>query len=311
MNSRQLEYVLAVSETMSFSKAAKKLYVSQPSLSQYIKKVESEIGADIFVRTTPLKLTYVGEIFVKYANAIMNEEKKLETEMADISNNKLGKIRIGAGPVNSALGLPYVIERFSKEYPDISVVIEESGETELLGLLDSGEVDIVLTVMNPPVSDMRIVEEVEREQYVLVVPSSLDTKNSEYMKEKKENKRDLPLIDINECRHLPYIMQDQAMPAYIIFEELCRKRGFMPKTKVVCKNVNTAIQLAGRGIGACFVPSSITGELPQDKLHSYNVIGSETGRVIKIIYRKSMNLSQIHERFIEAIRMFYKDNPEV
>lgn len=305
MNSRQLEYVLTVSETLSFSEAAKQLYVSQPSLSQYIKKVEAEIGADIFVRTTPLKLTYEGEIFVRYAKTVLEEEKQLALEMADISENRSGEIKIGAGPLNSSVVLPSILDNIISRYPNLKIIITEAGETELVELLDTGEVDIVLTVMNLQPSETQVVEEVAREQYVLVVPTSLDPYVGEYKVKEIKSSEDLPVININECRNLPYIMQNQSMPAHIIFEDLCRNNGFVPQTKVTCKNINTAVQLAKKGIGACFIPFSVVAELPRKYFHCYRVEGNGAGRIVKTIYRKSMRLTKMQEDLLAEIRNFY------
>lgn len=306
MNSRQLEYVLAVSETMSFSEAAKQLYVSQPSLSQYVKKVEAEIGAEIFVRTTPLKLTYEGEIFVRYAKTVLNEEKQLALEMADINENRGGELKIGAGPLNSSVILPSILSPIINQYPGIQINITEAGETELMELLETGEVDIVLTVMSVQSSDARVVEEVAREQYVLVVPIALDVSTREYPNKTMKSPEELPTIPISEYKELPYIMQRQSMPANIIFEDLCRSNGFMPQTKVICKNVNTAVQLAKRGIGACFIPFSVVTELPQKYFHCYRIEGNKADRVIKTVYRKSMKLTIIQQDVLARIRNFYQ-----
>lgn len=303
MNTRQLEYIVAISETLSFSETAKQLYVSQPSLSQYVKKVEAEIGADIFIRTTPLKLTYQGEIFVRYAKKVLEEEKRLKLNLADILDNKEGVITIGTGPLNAALVIPEITDEFLKRYPDIKVNVSESAESDLLDLLDNGTVDILLTVMNPQILDNYVVEEVAREHYVLAVPPKLDRKADEYVCINDE----LPIININECRYLSYIMQTNLMPAHIIFENLCRKEGFSPQTKVTCKNINTAIHFAGMGIGACFIPSSVLPSL-KDELNCYRLEGDDANRVIKIIYRKSMNLTVIQNEYIKTIRAFYNKN---
>ena len=71
MNTRQLQYILMIASTGSFSEAAKRLYVSQPSLSQYVHKLETELGVNLFERTNPLRLTYAGEVYVEAAKGIL------------------------------------------------------------------------------------------------------------------------------------------------------------------------------------------------------------------------------------------------
>lgn len=305
MNTRQLEYIIAVSDTLSFSEAAKKLFVSQPSLSQYVKKVEEEIGNEIFVRTTPLKLTYQGEIFVRYAKKVLEEELQFKAAMKDISDNEAGVITIGAGPLNSEIVLPEIIASFTELYPNIEVNVLEYAESDLIEALDKGEIDLLLTVMSPQIQDNYIIEEVMREQYVLAIPQRLDPKASTYLRENyKDSVGSFPIINIKECKNLPYIMQTSMMPAHGIFVNLCRREGFLPKSKITCKNINTAINLAKRGTGACFIPSSVTTAI-SDELNFYKVEGNEANRVIKIISRKSMKASIVQETFVSLIRKYY------
>lgn len=306
MNTRQLEYIKAVADTMSFSEAAKALYVSQPSLSQYVKKVEDEIGTEIFVRTTPLKLTYQGEIFLRFAKKVLAEEKELNLFMEDISVNKIGSVRVGAGPLNSSVVLPKITCDFLKDYSNVKVNISEAVESELIECLDRGEVDLILTVMTPQIPDNYIMEEVAREQYVLAVPQTLDKRNDlySYKRDAELGIDGLPLINIKECRDLPYIMQTSQMPAHNIFEALCRSEGFLPSEKITVKNINTAIQMANEGLGACFIPSSVMNAL-DDRINCYRLEGNSANRVIKIIYRRSMIPSGVQQAFMEAIREYY------
>lgn len=304
MNIRQLEYVVAVYDTLSFSEAAKQLYVSQPSLSQYVKKIEKEIGTEIFMRTTPLKPTYQGEIFVRYAKHVLEEQRQFEIMMNDIAENKAGSIELGAGPLNSSTVVPRLTEAFIREYPEVEINICEEKEEGLIELLDSGEVDIILTVMDPPVDSNYVIEEVAREQYILAIPEQLDPFHTPCGKRKDWKSTDIPPIDIKACREIPYIMQTNMMPAHIIFENLCRGQGFIPKSKVICKNVNTAVAFARTGVGACFVPFSIVNEV-REGLNYYKIAGNEENRIIRVIYRKSMALSRIQEAYVEKVREYF------
>ncbi len=304
MNTRQLEYVVAVYETRSFSEAAKQLYVSQPSLSQYVKKIEQEIGTEIFVRTTPLKLTYQGEIFVRYAKRVLEEEKQLEAVMNDISANRTGCINLGAGPLNSSTVVPRLTADFIREYPDVEINICEEQEEGLAELLDSGETDFILTVMEPPVDSNYVIEEVAREQYVLAIPAGLDVVNDPRASGKVKKYQEIPSLHIGVCRKIPYIMQADRMPAHVIFENLCREEGFVPKAKVICRNINTAVAFAQTGAGACFVPFGTVKER-ETGLNCYRVEGDDSDRVIRLIYRKSMALSQLQKAYMEKVRAYF------
>ncbi len=98
MNSRQLQYVTTVAETGSISAAAQKLYISQPSLSQYIQKIEGELGIELFERTSPLRLTTAGKVYVETAKNILLEQSELEKVIGDIKDYKYGSLTIGTTP---------------------------------------------------------------------------------------------------------------------------------------------------------------------------------------------------------------------
>ena len=97
MTSQQIEYVLAVAEQRSFSKAAQKLYVTQPALSQYVMNIEKQLGVQLFDRSTsPIRLTQAGEAFVRSAEQIKVIEDNLMNELSDIAEIKSGSLKIGA-----------------------------------------------------------------------------------------------------------------------------------------------------------------------------------------------------------------------
>ena len=102
------EYVLAVEKYKSFSKAAKELYISQPSLSASVKRIETEIGAPLFDRsTTPLSLTEIGEKYIKCATDIANIEENFESFVSNSINMLTGEIKIGGSSMFSSFVLPH------------------------------------------------------------------------------------------------------------------------------------------------------------------------------------------------------------
>ena len=103
MELRQLRYMLAVAEEKSFSQAAKKLYIAQPHLSQYIQKLETQLGVKLFDRSrTPLTLTLAGEQFAQKARQILRLNNNLLQQMKDYTEEKNGRLVLGISPVRSA-----------------------------------------------------------------------------------------------------------------------------------------------------------------------------------------------------------------
>ena len=128
MNIKHAQYMLTVMQEGSITAAAKKLYISQPSLSQMIKLVETNLGTAIFNRSTdPITLTYAGQKYIEAAKQILTINNNLQKEIDEINHEDHGTIRLGI-PVQRAMQvLPYVLPRFMKQYPYVDIDLQEHG----------------------------------------------------------------------------------------------------------------------------------------------------------------------------------------
>ena len=132
---RYKSYVNEVYKEKSFSKAAENLYISQPSLSARIIKLEEELGMPIFDRSTsPLRLTEFGEVYMEALREVDAIERRIENYISDISHLRTGKLTIGASNVFAAYVIPPLISKFQKRYPEVKIRLIE-GNTETLEAL--------------------------------------------------------------------------------------------------------------------------------------------------------------------------------
>ena len=120
MTTQQIQYIIAITEEGSFSAAAKKLVVTQPSISQLVKNIEYTIGAPLFDRTTqPIKLTPVGIAYYEAAKKIENVNRELQNRVSEINDLQFGTLTIGTSPFRAACMLPKSIAYFKEKYPGI------------------------------------------------------------------------------------------------------------------------------------------------------------------------------------------------
>ena len=145
MTTQQIQYIIAITEEGSFSAAAKKLVVTQPSISQLVKNIEYTIGAPLFDRTTqPIKLTPVGIAYYEAAKKIENVNRELQNRVSEINDLQFGTLTIGTSPFRAACMLPKSIAYFKEKYPGISInIISEPIEILKQYLLD-GNIDICI-----------------------------------------------------------------------------------------------------------------------------------------------------------------------
>ena len=138
------EYVLAVVRTGGISAAAEALGIAQPTLSRYIKKLEDELGMPLFDRSTsPLRLTEVGEAYIKAAEDISQIEQQMENYINDLHTLKSGHLSIGASNLFAAYALPPIITEFKKKFPDINIQMTEFNTVQLEELLGNNSLDLV------------------------------------------------------------------------------------------------------------------------------------------------------------------------
>ena len=174
MNPKHAQYMLTVYQEGSITSAAKKLYVSQPSLSQMIKLVESNLGTPIFNRSTdPLTLTYAGEKYIEAAQKILAINSNLEREIEEIKDEEHGKIRLGI-PVQRGLKvLPAVLPRFYQDYPYVDIQIWEVGSNNTDKLLLDGTVDLACLTTVPKHDQINYIL-VEKEEMILLASSQTE-----------------------------------------------------------------------------------------------------------------------------------------
>ena len=133
MNFKQFKYVLTLADEHSFSSAADVLNITQPSLSQYIKKIEREIGAVLFDRTNgDVRLTDAGRAYIEVGRKMLDLEHQLEKQLSDIAAYKSGTISIGISAHRSVALMPSVVKEFKKLYPGITLQIVEKKRHELI-----------------------------------------------------------------------------------------------------------------------------------------------------------------------------------
>ena len=153
MTDRQLKYIVAIAEAGSISLAAKRLYISQPSLSSLLSHVEDEIGVLLFDRdTSPLKPTYAGEQYIAAAKQILGIQRNLDSHFADIRHGKEGRLVLGVGSKLLTHIFPKLIPVFMLHNPGIQIEIVEGSVDYLTEKLHSNEVDAVISnhVINLP-----------------------------------------------------------------------------------------------------------------------------------------------------------------
>ena len=148
MNLKQAQYVKTIAECGSITAAAKKLFVSQPSLSQMLRQLEQETELPIFDRsTTPLRLTYAGEKYLHAAERMLAANAELESQLREIRQEHAGRLRLGISITRAMQVMPLVLPVFQQQYPNVTLELTEKGSGNLEELLRMGNIDLALAAL--------------------------------------------------------------------------------------------------------------------------------------------------------------------
>ena len=138
-------YVYELYKEQSFTKASKKLFISQPSLSAVIKNVENKVGAQLFERTGHgIELTEVGSEYIAAAEQILNIENEFKEKLNDIYSLERGSIIVGGANYIASYILPKIITKFHVLHPNISIELVEANSCNLSKMLLNGEIDVII-----------------------------------------------------------------------------------------------------------------------------------------------------------------------
>ena len=162
------EYFLTIVKERSISKAAERLYLSQPYLSQYLAKLETNVGAVLLDRShSPLRLTPAGEIFYAYLERQGYLERQLVSDLRDLQDKNRPVLHIGVSPWRGSILLPDVLPLFTRQYPNVQVVLHEAPVPELRELAARSVIDFCL--MHIPSDLNELTYELVMQERVLLI----------------------------------------------------------------------------------------------------------------------------------------------
>lgn len=292
MELRHLKYFLAVAEELHFGRAAARLYIAQPPLSQQIKQLENEIGVRLFNRTKrTVELTEAGKVFQREAYAVLERLDKGIVKAQQAARGEAGWLSIGfVSSINYEI-LPNVLREFRRQCPDVEIFLQEMHNPEQNQSLLEKRIHIGFARL-PSESDSLISKVVAREPLIVALPAS----------HKLAASKDLKLQDLTDE---PFIIFSQSRPSpfYEFVVRLCAESGFQPNIVQQVGEIQTALGLVAAEIGVTLVPDS-THNLHREGVVYKNLTEPQPVIEMTMQYRKDEN-SPVVARFLEVIQALY------
>jgi DNA-binding transcriptional LysR family regulator len=311
MTSQQIEYVLVLAEERSFSKASQRLYVTQPSLSQFIKNLENELCTQLFDRSTsPIRITPAGEAYIDAARKIKVIEDELRQRLADLTDLKTGILKIGTSPFRASCLLPKSIAEFHKMYPGVTIQILEKQMQDLEKAALEGTIDLYLGT-GPFDDKFFYAEALAEEQLYLAVPqdSPLNKELGEYQVTDYDIKIDnvklhrTPAVDLRRFQDEKFIMPRQGQKLNPLTIEICSSCGFEPKVILYSERMETAFSWTLAGIGISLLPDFLIrfGNYEKHPVY-YKINHPKASRHLCIAHRRNRYLSRVSVEYIALLK---------
>lgn len=247
MQLHQLVYFLTVAQTRHFTHAAQQLEIAQPSLSQQIRALERSLGAELFDRARGnITLTPAGEALLPIAERITADVETARQEVRELVQLRSGRVRLGAPPSLLTGLLPEVAKLFRMRYPDIRLVIDESGSRDLVAKTATGALDLALLVLPLHADDPALTATPLLSEDLVVVSSIREPAPT-----------DGQSITIAQLRGRPMVM---FRPGYDLREatvSACRRAGFAPNLAVEGGEMDAVLSMVEAGLGLAVLPSTV------------------------------------------------------
>ena len=291
MTITQLQYVLAVAEHKNFTLAAEKCFVTQPTLSMQIQKVEEELKIQIFDRTKkPIQLTDIGQKIVNQAKNIVNEADRMKDIVEQQKGFIGGEFRLGIIPTIMPTLLPMFLNTFIKKFPKVKLIIEELNTDEIIIKLKNGNLDAAIAAT--PLSEEKLKEIVlYYEPFVAYIPEKHRIAEQKEIEVSDLNLDEILLLQDGHC------FRDGVL-------NLCKNQDVISLNnfQIQSGSFETLIKLADEGLGLTLLPYLHTLDLKDsDKLKLKHFKDPKPAREVSLIFPKTELKIQIIDALKQTI----------
>ncbi|MDD6073285.1 MAG: LysR family transcriptional regulator [Clostridium sp.] len=306
MNFLNLHYFAITAEELSFTKAAKRLFITQQSLSNHISRLENEFGVTLFNRTQPMTLTEAGQALYQSSQALLYQKQQIEKNMQDLRDFRRGELTIGISTSRGAVMLPEILPEFHSTFPQVQLKLVDGTTKQITKALYDGQTDLNISFA---VNDPEHVQEhlLHTEHLVCVIPNAL---LSTCFPPDAPHPMSGTMQDFRLFASCPFIRMPQRVWLGDVFERCCREHDVTPEIVVETTSMATLVSLCASGMGAIVLPEVFVGGrallgTPADwqaAVSIYPLDYADGSQPITISYLRGNYLSRAAQEFIRMAR---------
>ncbi|WP_440113015.1 LysR family transcriptional regulator [Paenibacillus sp. QZ-Y1] len=284
MEIRQMEHFIVVCEELHFTRAAEKIGISQPTLSQQIRALEDELGVPLFDRVgKKIVMTQAGALFLEHSIQMVRHLQNTQDAIAEFRNDQRGKLVIGVLPSDLDYRLTPLLVDFHTRFPKVKLKVVSS--IYVINQVLDNEVDIGIELTSSP-DDHLVRIPLCREEYVLVVSENHDW-------------AERTTIGIKQLRDIQTVMFPEGFTGRELVDSYCRKYGFTLNTIMETSSATSIISLVKANVGGTVLPLPLIQAMNEPTLRCIRITDDAPHRNFEIIYRSDRFLTQSAKAFIQ------------
>ena len=284
MDFKALECIVAISEGKSITQAAKNLFISQPALSQYMARVEQELGMPVFIKTgNSIALTSAGEFLAREGKSLLKARDDMLTQLSSLLSERAETLRIGISPFYSKYYLPVLLAYYRTHHPHIHLLITEEASTKLEQLMLDNELDLCF-VPESPMREGLTYRPIYMEEIMIALPPAhpanmyaVPAGGISYMN--IELLRDEPFVELAPSSKFTKMKQS-----------ILRHFSITPDVVYESTSWDTVCMMIACGIGVGFLPKVLMHK-HQNEPKFYRISGIDSTRAYSAVYKKNEHLS--------------------
>ena len=293
MDIKQLRYFRMVAEEGQVTKAAKKLHMAQPPLSQQIKLIEEELDLKLFDRHgRKLELTSAGEVLYQKAGQILNELEETIVEVKETNEGITGTLQIGSNK-SCFSSLTGPLHQLREQYPQLTYQLREGDTYFLAECIRRREIEMAVVRLPIEREEFEMIP-LSPEPYVLVTPAYWDVFPADTAEVEVEDLKDIPLMLLHRI---------SGMGQFELIVDECRKHGFDPNVICECPDPTMLLSLVANGMGASIVPRSTLEAFSFSNIRSYEFRNADIEAEAAIIWHKDRYLTKASRRLLQLFEV--------
>lgn len=304
-----LYYFSELAKDLHMTRTANRLFISQQTLSNHIKRLEDSLDVQLFQRKPTFQLTYAGEQVLAFANVVNSEYANLKDILSDISQQERGVVRFGASYLRMNTCLPDILPEFSARYPHVELRLTEANSPSLEPMVLSGELDYAIVISEQSDNPTLVHQHLLHEPVYLCVADSLlrqcyGDKTDEMKKKAAQG------VSVTDFAELPFCLHSNRLGRHIL--NCFEAAGITPNTYIMSSDTQISLTMCMQRMAACFVTQmrliKQQNELPEDiNLFPLWSNGQPMTQHLTLVYRKDRYLSHYSKFFLELISRYFAD----